>query len=206
MESARRPPLPTATPAALRKPILLFICEDRNPGRLTHPAKRNIIPSIRGSRRQVADIKSGTPAGFKSESVAGFLLESLAGFVGIRTITAVRAADAQGAASEMAQSAFLGLDQRNREIQPEVWGCFMTTNAASGQLPDLRGLGRQAIASVAAPVAKLRWITVELATVFDRLARRSNGYRRACSPSRCEGAKDSRSDKRYDFSFRGTTE
>jgi pimeloyl-ACP methyl ester carboxylesterase len=101
----------------------------------------------------------------------------------------VRAADAQGAASEMAPSAFLGRDQRNREVQPEVWGCFMTTNAASGQLPDLRGLGRQAIASVTAPVAKLRWITVELATVFDRLVRRSNGYRHACSPSQRNGAK-----------------
>ena len=64
----------------------------------------------------------------------------------------------------------------------------MTTNAASGQLPDLRRLGRQAIASVTAPGAKLRWFTAELASVFDRLARRSKGYRRACSPFRRNGA------------------
>jgi hypothetical protein len=53
---------------------------------LTNPAKPNIITPIRGSRRQVADIKSRALAGFKSESVAGFLLECVAGFVGIRML------------------------------------------------------------------------------------------------------------------------
>jgi len=65
----------------------------------------------------------------------------------------------------------------------------MTTNAASGRLPDLRGLGRQAIASVTAPVAKLRRFTAEVASVFGRLAQRSKGFRRACSPFRTNGAK-----------------
>jgi hypothetical protein len=55
-----------------------------NPGGLTHPAKRNIIRSLRGSTRPMADIKSEPPAGFKSESVAGFLLDCPAGFIGIR--------------------------------------------------------------------------------------------------------------------------
>ncbi len=54
---------------------------------MTHPAKRNIIPSIRGSRPPGGRHQIGTPAGFKSESVAGFLLECVAGFVGIRTET-----------------------------------------------------------------------------------------------------------------------
>jgi len=89
----------------------------------------------------------------------------------------------------MAQSAVLGCNQRNRVTRPVVRGCFMTTNAASGRLPDLRGLGRQAIASVTAPVAKLRRFTAEVASVFGRLAQRSKGFRRACSPFRTNGAK-----------------
>ena len=49
MESARRPPLPTATRAF----------EDiQIQARLTNPSGQNIIPPIRGSRRQLADIKS----------------------------------------------------------------------------------------------------------------------------------------------------
>ena len=49
MESALRPPLPTATQSAWGAKL---------PGGLTNPAKPNIISSIRGGRRQVADIKS----------------------------------------------------------------------------------------------------------------------------------------------------
>jgi hypothetical protein len=50
---------------------------------LTNGSGQNIIASIRGSRRQVADIKS--------ESAAGFLLECLAGFVGNRTVVGAKA-------------------------------------------------------------------------------------------------------------------
>ena len=53
---ARRYP-PTPQPTFASRALSSF-CADRNPGRLTHPARRNIIPSIRGGRRQVADIKS----------------------------------------------------------------------------------------------------------------------------------------------------
>jgi len=49
MESALRPPLPTATRA---------LAEIQNQARLTNASGQNIIASIRGSRRQVADIKS----------------------------------------------------------------------------------------------------------------------------------------------------
>ena len=49
MESALRPPLPTATRA---------FAEVQIQARLTNRSGQNIIPSIRGSRRQVADIKS----------------------------------------------------------------------------------------------------------------------------------------------------
>ena len=49
MESALRPPLPTATRA---------LAEIQIQARLTNGSGQNIIPSIRGSRRQVADIKS----------------------------------------------------------------------------------------------------------------------------------------------------
>ncbi len=49
MESALRPPLPTATQA---------IPETQIQGRLTCGSGQNIIASIRGSRRQVAEIKS----------------------------------------------------------------------------------------------------------------------------------------------------
>jgi hypothetical protein len=52
MESALRPPLPTATRT---------LAEIQIQARLTNPAKRNIIPSIRESRRRVADIKSESP-------------------------------------------------------------------------------------------------------------------------------------------------
>jgi hypothetical protein len=62
---------------------------------LTNPAKQNIITSIRGSKRQMADIKSEPRPAFKSESVAGFLLECVAGFVGIRTPGAIITIDRQ---------------------------------------------------------------------------------------------------------------
>ena len=59
MESALRPPLPTATRAAPHKPSLPIMLWRPHPKPcLTNPGKRNIIPSIRGSRRPVADIKS----------------------------------------------------------------------------------------------------------------------------------------------------
>jgi hypothetical protein len=57
MESALRPPLPTATPPSQTKRSSHFT-EAPVHARLTNPAKPNIITSIRGSRRQVADIKS----------------------------------------------------------------------------------------------------------------------------------------------------
>ena len=78
MESALRPPLPTATQALAELQI--------HPGldqrlRAKHHRRdpRKQTPS---GRHQI-----GIPAGFKSESVAGFLLECVAGFVGIRTPT-----------------------------------------------------------------------------------------------------------------------
>ena len=49
MESALRPPLPTATRA---------LADIQIQARLTNGSGQNIIASIRGSRRQVADIKS----------------------------------------------------------------------------------------------------------------------------------------------------
>ena len=49
MESALRPPLPTATRA---------LAEIQNQARLTNCSGQNIIVWIRGSRRRVADIKS----------------------------------------------------------------------------------------------------------------------------------------------------
>src|SRR5580693_1924943 len=49
MESALRPPLPTATQA---------LADIQIQARLTNGSGQNIIASIRGSRRQVADIKS----------------------------------------------------------------------------------------------------------------------------------------------------
>src|SRR5271165_1207315 len=49
MESALRPPLPTATRA---------LAETQIQARLTNGSEQNIIASIRGSRRRVADIKS----------------------------------------------------------------------------------------------------------------------------------------------------
>src|SRR5277367_2993222 len=57
MESALRPSLPTATRADPHEPKLL-LAEAQIHARLTNPAKQNIITSIRGSRRPVADIKS----------------------------------------------------------------------------------------------------------------------------------------------------
>jgi hypothetical protein len=72
--SARRCP-PPPDPVARTEPSPHF-AEAQIQSRLTNPAKQNIITSIRGSKRQVPDIKS--------ESVAGFLLECVAGFVGIR--------------------------------------------------------------------------------------------------------------------------
>src|SRR5271157_28485 len=84
MESALRPPLPTATPAAPRKPSFLII--------LRRPEPRPLDPSGQAKHHSIDPRKQtpggrlqiGTPAGFKSESVAGFLLECVAGFVGNR--------------------------------------------------------------------------------------------------------------------------
>ena len=78
MESALRPPLPTATPPACWPPAA-----DPNPDPLDQrlrPKHHRIDPRKQtpGGRHQI-----GTPAGFKSESVAGFRLECVAGFVGI---------------------------------------------------------------------------------------------------------------------------
>ena len=53
---ARRYPPPLEPPLANR--AFSSFCGGLNPGRLTHPAKRNIIRSIRGSTRPMADIKS----------------------------------------------------------------------------------------------------------------------------------------------------
>jgi hypothetical protein len=84
MESALRPPLPTATRHVVlnRQPLLLGRLENRTA--LTNGVQANIIASdprkqTSGGRHQI-----GTLAGFKSESVAGFILECMAGFVGIR--------------------------------------------------------------------------------------------------------------------------
>src|SRR5208283_4924696 len=41
-QSALRPPLPTATPQSFTSRAFPSFCGDQNPGRLTHPAKRNI--------------------------------------------------------------------------------------------------------------------------------------------------------------------
>jgi hypothetical protein len=81
MESALRPPLPTATRHVLNRRSSIGTLENRTA--LTDPVKANIIATdprkqTSGGRHQI-----GTLAGFKSESVAGFILECLAGFVGI---------------------------------------------------------------------------------------------------------------------------
>ena len=76
MESALRPPLPTATPSVRNNPTLRLCggpipCPLDQSGRAKHhhsdPRKH-----AQGGRHQI-----GTPAGFKSESVAGFLLECM---------------------------------------------------------------------------------------------------------------------------------
>jgi len=75
MESALRPPLPTATQALAELQIQPWLDQRlRAKHHRTDPRKQTP-----GGRHQI-----GTPAGFKSESVAGFLLECVAGFVGIR--------------------------------------------------------------------------------------------------------------------------
>ena len=79
MESALRPPLPTATRA----------CGHPNPSPLDQRlrAKHHRMDPRKqtpGGRHQI-----GIPAGFKSESVAGFLLECVAGFIGNRSGLAV---------------------------------------------------------------------------------------------------------------------
>ena len=85
MESALRPPLPTANPALAG--IQIQVSLDQRLGAKHHRIDpRKQTP---GGRHQI-----GIPAGFKSESVAGFLLESVADIIGIRreTIeTAIRA-------------------------------------------------------------------------------------------------------------------
>src|SRR5271166_5355298 len=84
MESALRPPLPTATRADPNKPNLLYHFAEASSEALldqSGQAKHHHFDPWKqtpGGRHQI-----GTPAGFKSESVAGFRLECLAGFVGI---------------------------------------------------------------------------------------------------------------------------
>ncbi len=65
MDSALRPPLPHRHSS---RPSQAELSRHFADGRLT--AKRNIIPSIRGSRPPGGRHQIGTPAGFKSESVA----------------------------------------------------------------------------------------------------------------------------------------
>src|SRR5271165_6656265 len=78
MESALRPPLPTATQALAELQIQPWLDQRlRAKHHRTDPRKQTP-----GGRHQI-----GTPAGFKSESVAGFLLECVAGFVGIRILS-----------------------------------------------------------------------------------------------------------------------
>jgi hypothetical protein len=78
MESALRPPLPTATQALAELQIQPWLDQRL---RAKHH-RRDPRKQTPGGRHQI-----GTPAGFKSVSVAGFLLECVAGFVGIRTLT-----------------------------------------------------------------------------------------------------------------------
>ena len=87
MESALRPPLPTANPALAG--IQIQVSLDQRLGAKHH--RRDPRKQTPGGRHQI-----GIPAGFKSESVAGFLLESVADIIGIRrgSVQAVlRAAD-----------------------------------------------------------------------------------------------------------------
>ena len=76
MESALRPPLPTANPALAG--IQTQVSLDQRLGAKHH--RRDPRKQTPGGRHQI-----GIPAGFKSESVAGFLLESVADIIGIRT-------------------------------------------------------------------------------------------------------------------------
>ena len=75
MESALRPPLPTATQTLAELQIQPWL-DQRLRAKHHRRDPRKQTPS---GRHQI-----GIPAGFKSESVAGFLLECLAGFIGIR--------------------------------------------------------------------------------------------------------------------------
>ena len=75
MESALRPPLPTATQALAELQIQPGL-DQRLRAKHHRRDPRKQTPS---GRHQI-----GIPAGFKSELVAGFLLECVAGFVGIR--------------------------------------------------------------------------------------------------------------------------
>jgi hypothetical protein len=79
MESALRPPLPTATRALAEIQIQASLDQRlRAKHHRIDPRKQT-----QGGRHQI-----GIPAGFKSESVAGFLLESVADIIGIRTLHA----------------------------------------------------------------------------------------------------------------------
>ena len=78
MESALRPPLPTATQALAELQIQPWL-DQRLRAKHHRRDPRKQTPS---GRHQI-----GIPAGFKSESVAGFLLECVAGFVGIRNMS-----------------------------------------------------------------------------------------------------------------------
>jgi len=85
MESALRPPLPTATPPSQAEPLIILRRPEPRPLDPSGQAKHYPIDPRKqtpGGRHQI-----GTPAGFKSESVAGFLLECVAGFVGNRSLT-----------------------------------------------------------------------------------------------------------------------
>ena len=100
MESALRPPLPTATQALAELQIQPGL-DQRLPAKHHRRDPRKQTPS---GRHQI-----GIPAGFKSESVAGFLLECVAGFVGIRKSKSATA---------------LAKITRTREIEAEAPSCF----------------------------------------------------------------------------------
>jgi hypothetical protein len=78
MESALRPPLPTATRALAEIQIRASLDQRL---RAKHH-RRDPRKQTPGGRHQI-----GIPAGFKSESVAGFLLESVADIIGIRILS-----------------------------------------------------------------------------------------------------------------------
>ncbi len=99
MESALRPPLPTATQALAELQIQPWL-DQRLRAKHHRRDPRKQTPS---GRHQI-----GIPAGFKSESVAGFLLECVAGFVGIRKRADQKKTDKENAGLLFHISARLG--------------------------------------------------------------------------------------------------